>query len=85
MLLIYLKTPGILFKHPIKSKTYRTPIKFQIEDKDRELVESLIKTTAIIDYEIYEFDCKIEKNYKVPKLSLISPSNSVNINYKIKN
>ena len=79
--IVHIKTPGHMFTKP-NGETVRTPIKFEVNEKERKLCESLIRMRSYPDYEITEGELTIRKT-KVPKLSLIKSNASNQLSIKI--
>jgi hypothetical protein len=85
MLEVFLKSPGIPFRKP-NGNVIRTPIKFNIDESERQLYESLIRVSSIQDFEIKKVEKPIEKKKtKVPKLSLRKPITEITLGLKIQN
>ena len=78
---VYLKTPGFNFMKP-DGNLVRTPIRFLIPDSQKTLIETMLKTSSIEEYEITETD----EEFPIPshrKIGKNRPKSSINLNFKL--
>lgn len=80
---IFLKTPGIMFVRP-DGKKVRSPSRFLVEEKEVGTIKTMLKASAIKDYEIketnLEFKPKVSKKNKIGK---VKPKLGIDLNLKI--
>lgn len=80
---VFLESPGILFVKA-NGSVVRTPIRFKIEESEKQLYESLIRVSPISKFTITEIENTKKIKKKAPKLSLKRPKTNIGLNLKIK-
>lgn len=82
MLEVFLQDPGIVFVMA-SGRVVRTPVKFIIDEKERELYESLIRVSPIQNFTINETDKKKPEKIIKKKVSNIRKKPKQNIGISV--